>query len=150
MLQPSHPVDSWNIQPKHRHDKLQYQVVYKTTLLSLHVSHIDAQARWPAEDREARLRTNQHERLPKSKLPNGVSALWGNNWHRHLSTCPNNHHTHTLITNSIHIDYYKTFHSNAYTMVSSAPSSSSLALHYFVQPLVLKRLQHSYTWHTEV
>ena len=34
MLQLSHPGDSWSIQPKHRQEKLQYQVVYKRTLLS--------------------------------------------------------------------------------------------------------------------
>ena len=55
---------------------------------------------------------------------NGVSARWGNTWHRRLSTCPNKH---TLSTNSIHItssDYSEishsnASHSNAYTMVSS-------------------------------
>ena len=46
------------------------------------------------------LRTNQYERLPKSKEeqpPNSVSAWW---WHRRLPTYVINHHMHTLSTNS--------------------------------------------------
>ena len=72
----------------------------------------------PREAGLQQLRTNQ---LPKSKNNlQTVCQLVGST--PDIDTCQLDHHTHTLSTNSIHItslDYGKTSHSNAYTMVSS-------------------------------